>query len=129
MVDVTPGAQFTAPYPFKRDGKTLYEPDPEGHGSYEIQCWTPGTRIQLAYDGCGEHWADGTGSVRYTVVDTFRPGSWPTRVFYMREWIDPDGKVFGKDRLRVTTLGAFRRLCRGYRHNDVQFTGEQQEAA
>lgn len=128
MIDVTEGAQFTAPYPFKRDKKSLLAWDEGGSGGYDVACWTPGTECD--HDAAGNPWhvADGSGFVRYTVVSVHRPASWPTRVFYVREWIDPDGKVFGADRLRVTTLGWFRRLCRGYRYNDVVFSDAKEAA-
>ena len=44
------------------------------------------------------------------------PGKFSSRVFYVRRWRDPDGKEFGKPRLRVTTTAAFAKLTKGYRH-------------
>jgi hypothetical protein len=50
-----------------------------------------------------------------TVVETFKPGRFPTRVFYTRQFIDPDGKTFGKSRLHIVTLEKFRRISAKYR--------------
>ena len=63
------------------------------------------------------------GSMVLTVVDVFKPGRYPARVFYTRQWIDPDGKVFGKSALRMTTVSAFLRRTRGYMH-DFYLDGE-----
>lgn len=51
------------------------------------------------------------------IVGVFRPGQYPTRVFYEREWVDPDGKRFGKKRLRIATSASFTRMLGGYRHH------------
>ena len=56
------------------------------------------------------------GEMLLSVVSTHKPGKFPERIFYTRQWKDPEGKVFGKGALRVTTIGTFRRLLRGYRH-------------
>lgn len=60
--------------------------------------------------------ADAMGAQVITVVSVHRPGRFPTRVFYTRQWRDPDGKLFGKGNLRVLSIHHFRTLTRGYRH-------------
>lgn len=54
---------------------------------------------------CGMHW--------HQPPDT-RP--YQSRVFFTRQWTDPDGATFGKRGLHVVTIEKFRRLCRGYAH-------------
>ncbi len=60
--------------------------------------------------------ADAIGKQRLTVVGTYKPGTFPTRVFYVRKWVDPDGREFGKKACQTTTVNAFTALRRGYRH-------------
>ena len=50
----------------------------------------------------------------FMVVAAFKPGRFPTRIFFTRSFTDPDGKTFGKGALRISTLDKFRRLTRGY---------------
>lgn len=44
------------------------------------------------------------------------PGNFAPRVFYVRQWRDPDGKVFGKRTCQVTTVSTFSKLAKGYRY-------------
>lgn len=60
--------------------------------------------------------AHGLGFQRVTVISKHKPGKFPARVFYVRKWEDPDGKVWGKGKLHITTEAAFKGLVRGYRH-------------
>jgi hypothetical protein len=81
----------------------------------EVPTWVPGWR----YEDCGpedveEVW-DGEGEQLRTIVSIHKPGRYPTRVFYTRQWRDPDGKVFGKPPLRMTTMQAFRTWLSGDR--------------
>ena len=79
-------------------------------------CWRPG--IEMVECGPYDHeaMAHGLGFQRLTVHGVFKPGRFPTRVFYTREFIDPDGKVFGNGKCRITSLGPFRVKARGYRN-------------
>lgn len=115
MSDIVAGAVFSAAFPFVRAMFDAYPEDGFGLPE-EKETWRPGTDSD--FDGCDDFVsvADGVGSVIYTVVDTHKPGRYPTRVFYTRQWRDPDGKVFGKNKLRITTQQAFRRLIQGWRH-------------
>ena len=106
---MTAGEQFTIEYPFY----WASEADPET-GADEGG-WIPGTEGRLVPPDTAEEYADGIGYCVYTVVSTHRPGKYPTRVFYTREWLDPDGNEFGHKTLRVHSLGYFKRLIRGYR--------------
>lgn len=112
------GEVFAVPYPFVRDKYMELDQDEEGVVEIERQTWRPGTRFE-EYGREGEYTdclADAMGTMRVTVVSLHKPGRYPARVFYTRQWIDPDGKQFGKGKLRITTEAAFRILLRGYRY-------------
>lgn len=110
--DLEVGAVFRVPYPFIRD--TFTERDETGF--YEVKTWRPGARPEDDEPDGVEFVADGMGEIILTVVSTHKPGRYPTRVFFTRKWINPDGKEFGKNGCRMTTAGKFRRLVRGYAH-------------
>jgi hypothetical protein len=75
-------------------------------------------------EGLVDYAADGLGAMLLEVVQVVKlPGGFAPRVFYVRRWRDPDGKVFGKRRCRVTTTSAFAKLMKGYRH-DFYLDGE-----
>lgn len=110
------GAEYQVAYPFSRDKYMAFPDDPEGMPVEKIG-WRPGVIFDQMDDGDAEAYADAMGSVIYTVVAVFKPGSFPERIFYTRHWIDPDGRRFGKGKLRITTTQNFRVLLRGYRHH------------
>lgn len=120
-----PGTEFKMPYPFvMASGYTIGE-----EGPVNFPSWKPGIIEEETREGGSEILYHGVGAVVLTVVDTFKPKGWPTRVFYTRKWIDPQGRAFGKDKLRVTTLGYFNQLCQGYRYRQTAKSGGIQEAA
>lgn len=108
-----PGATFTVRHPFIRDTYT----DMDAEGGWTVPCWRPGTiHAHRTYD-CGEvYFAHGEGSQVLSVVSTHKPGKYPERIFYTRAWMDPDGKVFGKGKLRCATVQTFAGLVHGYRY-------------
>lgn len=108
---------YAAEYPFFRDKVNLC--DEEGY--YTEDTWRPGTKFVDGPDSCPENpytiaVADAHGKMLLTVVDIHKPGRFPTRVFFTRQWQDPDGKKFGKGKLHIVTQQVFTRLLRGYRH-------------
>lgn len=117
------GSVFEVPYPFVRDTFSEHYADEDGQGVSERQTWRPGTRFvergHARYPDDAppvDCVADAIGAQLIWVISVHKPGSFPTRVFYTRQWRDPDGKAFGKGGLRSKTLSAFRSLVRGYRH-------------
>ena len=110
--DIKPGQVFAAWYPFRRDKVTLWDVD----GPADTPTWVPGTRSEYVPPDTAEDVYDGAGKILLTVVSVHRPGRYPLRVFYTRQWEDPNGRRFGKNGLRITTQAAFRRLANGYRH-------------
>ena len=116
---MTPGDTITVEnWPFVLEEVELPPDDPEADSFVTVKSWRPGCNID---DGgpedSGEYVADGIGAMLLTIISTHRPGRYPERVFYVRQWRDPDGKVFGKTSLRVLSRWAFTRMARGYRHS------------
>lgn len=108
---------YTVDYPFCRDKAQICDEE----GFAEIDTWRPGIKFVDGPKSCPENpytvsVADAMGKQHFSVVSIHRPGKFPTRVFFTRQWQDPDGKIFGKGKLHVTTQQAFTRLLGGYRH-------------
>ena len=119
------GTVFKVPYPFVLTiGSAL---DDEGPSYFPS--WKPGTEEREVYPDSSEMVYHGIGSMVLTVVATFKPPKWPTRVFYTRSWTDPQGRTFGKNNLRITTLGNFNRMKDGYRYRQTAKKGGWREAA
>lgn len=108
----TPGAVLAVAYPFVREATTLLDEE----GPYETETWRPGTRFAPVPPDYSESVADAMGEMQITIVSTHKPGRFPTRVFYTREWVDPDGKRFGKPKLHTATAATVTRMLNGYRH-------------
>lgn len=83
----------------------------------EEESWRPGCDSDVDDHGNVTWSCEGHGEMLLEVVGEFKPGRFPARVFYVRQWKDPDGKVFGKCKLRMTTRASFDRMLKGYRHN------------
>lgn len=104
-----------AGYPFVR---TVYH-GCDADGEFQTDGWRPGVKFESGEDLC-DHAAvaDGLGAMLLTVVSVHKPGDFPERVFFTRQWRDPDGNVFGKTRRLLTRSAAgLTNLCRGYRHH------------
>ena len=112
MVEIDEGDVFTVKFPFYRNIYSYHD----NEGIIEEECWTPGTTWIGTPPDDTTCIANGHGYVKYTVVSIFKPGKYPTRVFFTRKFIDPDGKVFGKNKLYITTVSAFRNRIKGYQH-------------
>lgn len=119
MIEVKEGDVFDVRYPFYRDTKEVIDCDEDGCSAHDVECWVPGTWSEPEPPDNSIDVADGVGVMRLSVVSVHKPGKYPTRVFYVRTWIDPDGKEFGKRGLRVTTLSAFKRKAAGYGYEYV----------
>lgn len=109
-----PGAFYEVRYPFIREPYESWGAE----GPITLNSWRPGTRFEQ--DGRDEdHYAvaDGDGTMVMTVVSVHKPGRYPTRIFYLRHWRDPDGKAFGRGKLRAAIANHFHALTNGYRHD------------
>lgn len=107
------GEVHCIPYPFVRDTYSGFDGE-EGYAN--IPTWKPGIRNEWISPEDTGTVADALGKAIFTVEAVFKPGRFPTRVFFTRQFINPDGKQFGKGKLHIATLEKFRRLTRGYQH-------------
>lgn len=109
------GRTYVVRYPFVRSEVELPLNDPEATEIVTVKGWRPGVDF-VQYGDDHDACADAFGEMLLTVVSLHKPGRFPVRVFYTRQWKDPDGKVFGKGALRIATQEKFRRISKGYRH-------------
>lgn len=109
-------------FPFVRDE---YSGPMDGEFVDAVKTWKPGTRCEHGdYEFSDEQWvADGEGFMVLEVLGVFKPGKYPERTFYLRHFIDPDGRQFGKANVRVIASSAFKRMLKGYRHQYI-FSGD-----
>ena len=112
---LAPGAIFVTTAPFVR-----YETEiPDVDGMCRIKGWRPGAfgeAVPLGPDDV-TNGADAEGQVEYRVVSVHSPPGFPTRVFFTRAFITPDGVRLNGVRsrkLRVATVHAFRRRIKGW---------------
>lgn len=119
------GEVFEFPYPFVRATYEALNLDVDGMSVTEVPTWKPGVRFEDAGMGWVNAHADGCGAQIVTVVGVYQPKGFPTRVFYVRRWRNPDGKEFGKGLCRMKTIGAFRSLVRGYSHQIDYMAGKR----
>lgn len=110
------GEMFRFPYPFSRDTYEVVDADYDGVSVTTVPTWKVGPKNEYVYPDDTESVADAMGECVITVVSVHQPGRYPTRVFYTRTWVTPEGKAFGKTKLRVITASAFRGWTQGYRH-------------
>ena len=117
MSEIKAGTEYIVKYPFFKRTIQIFDME----GPCDIVSWIPGTEYEMVSESNSVAFYDGIGEMVITVVDQFKPGSFPTRVFYTRFFKTPDGKFFGKGGLRIKTVGAFKRLISGYRYwNDAE---------
>ncbi len=110
--EITEGVTYSVWFPFVRDE---YEPPQNwsADGTRRLETWRPGWRyVPRSPEDTEPEW-DGDGEERRLLVAICKPGRYPARAFYVRQWSDPDGKIFGKTALRMTTLTAFRKWSLG----------------
>ncbi|AWJ93271.1 hypothetical protein Sp245p_25955 (plasmid) [Azospirillum baldaniorum] len=111
--ELSEGAVFSVAYPFVRDIHRSMDED----GIGTSLTWKPGLRAVYvpAFEAPdAEEVADAMGEMILTVVSVHKPGRFPTRVFFTRQWVTPDSRKFGKSKLHVATAEKFRRLARGF---------------
>lgn len=113
---VKAGDVFRVKYPFVLVKVDVPDSDPEGVGFATIDSWAPGVRYEALppYGEDSEAVCDGEGAMVLAVADVHKPGRFPTRVFFTRQWVTPNGKTFGKGGLHIAVLPAFKRRATGY---------------
>jgi hypothetical protein len=113
------GDRFEFPYPFSRSTYDQMDGGDEDNPPTftAVPSWKVGPSSESdGMDGCYSM-ADALGKCVLTVVSIHKPGKYPTRVFFTRTWITPDGKAFGKTKCRVTTVPTFLAMATGYMHD------------
>ena len=108
------GRAYEIRFPFKM-GEHHPFPDEDGPPPAAIKVWQPGWDQEASQYG-EHHWCEAWGAEIRTIVSIHKPGRYPERVFYVRQWRDPDGKVFGKKSLRILASRDFRRWASGDRY-------------
>lgn len=109
---IQPGKIYEVAYPFTLDDFSGHDED----GPFTTKTWRPGVRFEFVHPDDSEAVADGEGKMLLEVVSTHKPGKWPERIFYLRRWIAPNGKGFGKRKMRIATAQNFRRIASRYQH-------------
>lgn len=120
------GAVFRVVYPFVRDSFTLPEFDGEQYCEVTTPSWKPGCGYRPDGPDSVEPFCHAEGSMELTVIDVHKPGKYPARVFFTRQWIGPDGKKFGKTALRIMTMPAFKRRAAGWFAEAYEVDSEQE---
>ncbi|MGE8446611.1 MAG: hypothetical protein ACN6O1_10370 [Comamonas sp.] len=87
-----------------------------GHG--EVADWLPGCKLrELEGDWDeGGYVADDWGHMLINEVQRVSIPGYEDRVFYTRQWRDPEGNEFGKRDLRCKGARAFKQMIKGWRH-------------
>lgn len=109
------GEVFRVRYPFVQCVVDIMTED----GPIDLLSWRPGCEYEMRggygeYEGHSVAIAHGVGEMVLTVEAVFKPGRFPVRVFYTRKFVTPEGREFGKGRLRIATVEKFRRLSKSY---------------
>lgn len=103
-------------YPFVRTSWNKPVWDGEGYSEEAYEGWKPGCKSVSDGGYDFDLVADGIGAMILTVVSIHKPGRFPERVFFTRQWRDPDGNVFGNKKLRMATTQTFKRRSIRYLH-------------
>jgi len=106
---------YEVEFPFVRTTFTEFDQD----GASEVPTWAPGVQYEMVAPDDSIPVAHGMGKMLLRVVSVHKlPKPYHTRIFFVRQWADPDGKTFGKTNLRILGIQAFRRRLSGYRLDD-----------
>ena len=118
MTQTTASEIHQIKFPFTRES---YSGPLDGEFVEDSKTWRPGTRAEYGdFEFSDEQWvADGEGSMVLEVLVKFKPGRFPERTFFLRRFIGPDGREFGKQKVRVIASSAFKQMLKGYRHQYI----------
>jgi hypothetical protein len=111
------GQEWLKPTPFIVEDRELYE---DGE-PVTIKSWRPGIRHEFVAPDDFEPVSDGEGFEVRRIVAVVAIPEGGRRILYRRTWKKPDGKEFGKARVRMTTTSAFTAWARdsnGWRSYD-----------
>ena len=108
------------PYPFYRQEVSADWDWVDGNSPPTIKSWIPGTTYVQHNEYACDAYADGMGFMLLNEIDSKKlPKPYQERVFYIRRWEAPNGQIFGKTNLRITTRASFTKLQNGYRHRFI----------
>lgn len=107
------------PYPFYQETVDAGW-DADCDGIPRIRSWVPGTTYVQHNEYDYDAYADGMGFMLLKEIANKKlPKPYQERVFFIRQWETPSGRVFGKTKLRVTTRATFTKLQKGFRHSYI----------
>ena len=118
--NIVEGMTYEVDYPFVRTSYIDFE-------GGEVPSWRPGHECRFVYPDDSEFVYDEIGKQLLTVVSIHKPSPYPARVFYTVQWVDPDGKKFGKNALKICVKSRFVRLISGYMSQDSYFRMHQRK--
>lgn len=128
MTEVQAGAVFAVRYPFIRDTYDSADFDGDAYKMVTQNVWKPGCGYRPSAPDDVEPFCHAEGQMELTVIDVHKPGKYPARVFFTRQWIGPDGKRFGKTALRIMTMQAFKRRAAGWFADPYEIDPEEEVA-
>lgn len=121
------GDVFEVIYPFVLENVDIID-DSTGK-PFSTKSWRPGINVEFVDPyGETEAYAHANGKMVLTVHGFYKPGRFPSRVFFTRKFVDPEGHEFGKNGLKICTLGKFRRISSRYRvKHEIDVSGDAED--
>jgi hypothetical protein len=105
MIEFHAGQEIITEYPFVKE-------EIQGHlinvNTDFVSVWIPSVKYEIISEFEEGFFCDGLGKRIITVHAVFKPGKFRTRVFYTQKWQDPEGKIFGSNKLRIMAVQFFR---------------------
>lgn len=100
--------EFAAGEVFERDHPFTWVVEHRGDLDRENERWRPGAwETKYIYPDSAVAIANGVGRVKFTVVSSHRPPGYPTRVFFTRQFFQPDGEAYASSKLRNCIASKF----------------------
>ncbi len=114
-MDITENAVIEVTYPFIR---TTYDSYDELEGTHaKLPTWQAGVGGMdfNGYSGTFRAFgANAEGQMILTIVSIHKPGKYPERIFYTRQYRDPDGKIYGKTNLKIMATRSLKRYFKWF---------------
>jgi len=103
--------EFRRPHPFTRCVSDWWE---DGELVQKYVRWRPGAwGTEIIPPDDARAFAHAMGECVFTVQGEYKPGRYPTRVFFTQQFVDPDGKPLKASGLKIKTKSAFKRQVDG----------------
>ncbi len=123
MSKYAPGQVWRKATPFLVEDRVVCDT----FGQRTVKSWRPGIRWIPVSPDDSEPDSDGEGVEVRTIASYVEIAGEVPRILYRRHWVDPDGKVFGNPKMRMTTPSAFSAWINdtaGYRYLDSRCKAE-----